>query len=174
MNVKKSLIVALAPALVIAGVGLGQITTTAPREVAGQEQTLAKTNNPSDLARTGDQVYISGGCIRLTADGPKWHENSGHNTIGFDTSVDPVVEADGDLTVRLLNSRPVISLTVVPDETLAVKGVFIGGSGGVGHVTIRMRKTGIDGQLNLANPSHYNQVRGDYSNIWLTVIQAAE
>lgn len=173
MNLKKSFIVALAPALVVAGIGVGQITTTAPREVAGQEQTLAKTNS-SDPARTGDQVYISGGCIRLTANGPKWHENSGHNTIGFDTSVDPVVEPDGDLTVHLLDSRPVVSLTVVPDETLAVKGVFVGGSGGVGHVTIRMRKTGISGQLNLANPSHYNQVRGDYSNLWLTVIQVAE
>jgi hypothetical protein len=172
MNMKKALTAAIVPALIVSSFALGQTVNTEPAATTAgvKERVLAKASS-GDPALAAGEAFISGGCIRLTADGPKWHENEGHNTVGFNTSVDPVIEPDGDLTVQLLESRPVVSLQVVPDETLAVKGVFIGGSGGVGHVTIRMRKTGISGQLDLSNPSHYNQVRGDYSNIWLTVIQ---
>jgi hypothetical protein len=126
---------------------------------------------PSDPPMTGSQVCVSGGAVRLTDDGPQWHENTRHNTVGFDTTVEPEITDDGDILIDLVDTLDVISITIEEDETLSAKGVWAGGSGGVGDVEISMRKTGASNiPLELDQASDYSMVRGDYSNLWVTVL----
>jgi hypothetical protein len=116
-----------------------------------------------------------GGCIRFYNAGPEWHINTAHSTVGFKTSEQPVIEPDGDLTVTINGpTKPVVALMAVPDETLTTKGITAGGSGGVGHVTIRFFHHGLGRQLNLADPADYKLIRGEYSNLWLAVVRLVE
>jgi hypothetical protein len=126
---------------------------------------------PADPPLTGSNLCVSGGAIRLDPGGPVWHENTRHNTVGFDTTVEPQINSDGEIHLSLEQTLDVVSLTVEEDETLSRKGVWAGGSGGVGHVDITMRKYGASNiPLDLNNSSDYNSVRGEYSNLWVTVV----
>ena len=117
---------------------------------------------------------FAGGCIRLTDDGPQWHINTRHTTVGFDTSVEPEITAAGDIYVSLVDTLDIVSLMVNVDETLAEKGVWVGGSGGVSGVTIKMRKNGATNiPLDLNNSSDYASVKGAYSNLWLFLLRVA-
>lgn len=116
-----------------------------------------------------------GGCIRFYNGGPEWHINDAHATVGFNTSTPPVVEDDGDLTISILSpTKPVVALLAVPDETLTTKGITAGGSGGVGHVTIRFFDHHLGRQLNLADSDDYKRIRGQHSNLWIAVTRLVQ
>lgn len=118
-----------------------------------------------------------GGCIRFTETGPKWHINSSHVTVGFDTSQDPTIDSTGRLHVVMTDTRPVVTTTAAADETLTARGIRAGGSGGVSALTIQFWKSGINGAdgtpLNLNNATHYDRISDEFANVWLTVVKYA-
>lgn len=118
---------------------------------------------------------IFGGCMRLYADGPKWHVDTDHHTVGIDPTVDPVIDDTGMLTFHTLVHNPIISGTVQVDETLAARGIFAGGpSNGTYLVRFRLWKAGINGNdavpLDLNNPVHWGRVAGPFNNVWITLL----
>lgn len=159
MNLKKLIV----PFVFATGLVLGGVATGVP-----------DWHGPAkDAPISGEQAAISGGCIRLTANGPRWHENTRHNTVGVDTRVQPTINASGQIEFKLAQTLDVVSLTVVGDETLASKGVWVGGSSGTGNVKITLRKNGGSVPFNLNRSKDYRQVQGDFSNIWFTVVSVA-
>jgi hypothetical protein len=115
-------------------------------------------------------TITGGGCIRLYATGPQWHVNSAHATVAFDTSVAPEVTASGDLWVPLTENLPVVAAIASADETLTMRGITAGISGGVSGCTVRLRKEGV-GRLNLARPDHYALVADNNANLWLMIVR---
>jgi hypothetical protein len=109
---------------------------------------------------------VTGCVIRFTADGPAIHENSTHICNGA-SSVR--VLSNGDLEISQTSGRPIVSLTVEEDETLATRGILAGGTGGIGTTTVRFFDTRTQTQLRADSPV----LRGLYSNIWVTWVQAA-
>jgi len=117
--------------------------------------------------------YPSGGCIRLYDDGPQWHIDPHHNTVGlFDTSHAPRIDSSGFLVIDLVNpdgsgvnTWPVIAMQAGPDETL--RGRHISGGCSNGGPIMRILLVHKDlGALDLTRADHYAIVAGKYSNLW--------
>ena len=109
----------------------------------------------------------AGGCIRFGADGPYWHENDVHVTIGV---LKDTLRIEGkDLCFELdpAHHAPVVGMGTWPDETLASRGIIAGPSGGTRHMRITMHRAG--SRLDLSNPTDYAHIQGDYSNLWFAV-----
>jgi hypothetical protein len=115
---------------------------------------------------TGPAVVVRGGCVRFGAEGPYLHTNDSHQSIGI---VPTLTIVSGMLHVDLDEPLPVVSVVAHPDETLTARGISAGISGGVGFVNVRFHLAG-HGPLYLNQPAHYEKVRGDLSNVWLTVL----
>lgn len=172
MNLNDTLAKIIAPAAIVLALLVGS-TPTAP-ESAPKAAPISTTQESSLSA------LVSGGCIRFTADGPRWHVNTAHHTIGLiDTSVQPFINASGWLEFKLTengqpNPHPIVSMTVASDETLTNAGIFGGASSGTTEVRVRFWKAGVNGadgtHLNLNNPVHYDRISGDTSNVWITLV----
>ena len=113
-----------------------------------------------------------GCCIRFYASGPKFHTNTSHVNLGFD---EVFINDRGDLEVHHEGS-PVVSINPNPDETLALRGITVGASGGAGttHLcfTVPTSNPLRRRRLNLNNADDYDAVQGDTSNLWLTITKA--
>lgn len=144
----------------------------------GAPAPTAAVKAPTGIAQSAvidGAPVIKGGCIRLYADGPKWHVDEDHHTLGIDPTIDPVIDSSGFLTFWTESKAPVVAITPTPDETLVARGISVGGSNGSHLVRLRFYKDGVNGAdgspLDLNNPVHYSRVSGDYSNVWVTIVQ---
>lgn len=115
-------------------------------------------------------IVHSGGCIRFYAEGPVWHINAQHKTVGlFDTSEPPSIDSAGYLIIRFVdengdtNTLPVIDMDPTPDEELTRRGITAGASNGGPYMRILFRKDGV-GALNLN--TDYALLVGATSNLW--------
>jgi hypothetical protein len=115
----------------------------------------------------------SGGCIRLYDDGPEWHIDPHHQTVGlFDISHPPRIDSSGFLVIDLVNpdgsgenTWPVVMMAANPDETLVTRWITGGCSNGGPIMRIRLVHKDL-GPLDLTRPDHYAIVAGKYSNLW--------
>lgn len=117
-------------------------------------------------------TLVSGGCIRLYSNGPEWHINEEHHTVGLvDAAQQPTIDSSGFLVIHLLDvgERAVVSMTAASDETLTKEGISVGCSNGGPINRMRFYKDGV-GPLNLNDPVHWGYVEGIYSNLWITMV----
>lgn len=143
--------------------------------IAAGGHAVAVTTPTPVAALPGDSVLVAGGTIRFTEDGPRWHINTAHRTVGFDTSVEPTIDSSGRLHANILDPHPVITTDAAADESLTANGIRAGISGGVQDVSIQFWKAGVNGadgaKLNLNNEVHYDRISCDLCNVWFTVLQ---
>lgn len=118
------------------------------------------------------KAKVLGCCIRFYESGPKFHTNTSHVNLGFDKVF---INARGDLEVHH-DGASVVSINPSPDETLALRGITVGGSGGAGttHLvfTVPTSNPLKRRRLDLNDQWDYNLVQGETSNLWLTITQA--
>lgn len=112
---------------------LGSLFGTAITIVAGPAP--AESATTVDTITTGCVIRFDDASWNRTRVYPRIHANSTHINTGC-TGV--TVTAAGDLRIGQTQSQPIVSLSVDPDETLARKGIVLGGSGGSGHTTVVM------------------------------------
>lgn len=117
---------------------------------------------------------FKGGCMRLYADGPKWHVDSDHHIEGIDPTIDPTIDSSGFLNFWTIEKHPIFSGTVQVDESLAGRSIRAGGpSNGTHLVRIQLMKAdpagGMDIPLDLNNPVHWSRVAGPTCNLWITL-----
>lgn len=112
--------------------------------------------------------YTVGGCVvrfEPRTGRPKVHSNRAHYCAGVrKVSVD---RRTGLLEIELMQSRPIVSFYVEPDETLTERGVTAGGSGGVNRILVRFYDTKTDRPLNLNLATDRRRIAGPTSNIWV-------
>ena len=125
---------------------------------------------PASDTVVADGPQTLGGCIRLYATGPEWHVDADHWIEGIDPTVDPVIDSSGFLTFHTIEKNAVVSISPSPDETLTARGISVGGSNGSYLVRLRFYKEGV-GPLNLNNPAHWDYIEGEFSNLWIIVVQ---
>jgi len=110
---------------------------------------------------------MNGGVIRLDpTKGVYIHVNDSHHSVGIENAY--IHKTNGSLVIVKDNKNPVVTTTVLPDETLAEKGITLGLSGGGKVSHIFFYKDGK--QLKLHWPSHYKQVASATSNVWFTSV----
>jgi hypothetical protein len=144
--------------------------------LVGAPAPAASQKAPAEVAATaavaGNPV-VKGGCIRLYPDGPKWHVDTDHHTLGIDPTIDPVIDASGLLTFWTEEKAPVVSIVPSPDESLTARGIDVGGSNGSHLVRLQFYKDGTNGSngtpLDLNNEIHYDRVSGPYVNVWVLI-----
>lgn len=111
-------------------------------------------------------VTLTAAIIRLGEDGPYIYHNSAHAAVNVD---DVEINRGGDLELRTIQAvGPVVTTGCDADETLVLRGVAAGVSGGVGLSLIRLADE--TGRLNLNRADHYRRVAGRYSNLWFYTI----
>jgi len=172
MNKIKKFLIVLIGLGVVLGTGISGATLT-----GGPAPMVTRPATPVP----SDDLIISGGCIRFTENGPRWHINDNHETIGLiDTSTEPFINDDGFLEFNLTETgvNQVVSMTMSPDETMAARGLMAGASGGVSSVRVRLSKPSMTAgewsPLNLNLPVHYSRVEGENSNLWITLVHRVD
>lgn len=114
-----------------------------------------------------EKVEINGGVIRLDPKkGVYLLTDSSHHSIGIEKVY--INKKTGALVVEQDEKKPVVTTSVVPDETLSGMGVTVGLSGGGKTSQLIFYKNGK--RLKLHYPSHYKQIATITSNIWFTSI----
>lgn len=115
---------------------------------------------------TPEQTETIGCVVRFYEDGPALHQNGSHPCLGA-TGV--WVHQNGSLVVDHDRCAPVVSASVLADETLGPRGIYGGVSGGVcdSHIIFTNMRTGA--KLDLNKPVDYAQLVGAYSNAWWSV-----
>ena len=113
-------------------------------------------------ADAGD-VKISGCVIRLYTSGPEVHSNAAHSCLGV-TSVG--VNSAGDLRIVHLPGGPIIACIAAIDETLAVRGIITGCSGGSGVTVVRFYDVDSHKRVGVQSTA----VASSASNVWMTWI----
>lgn len=135
--------------------------------IAYQPQPVPETT----VLENGPQTL--GGCIRLYGSGPEWHVDNDHWIAGIDPTVNPVIDSSGFLTFKTIEKNAIVSISPSPDETLTARGISVGGSNGSQLVRLRFYKEGV-GPLNLKNAKHWSYVQGEFSNLWILIVQDGE
>lgn len=105
--------------------------------------------------------------------GPTIHENSTHSLAGGDVEVS--ITEEGLLALEIHDLPPGVAigfLGFTPDESLSVRGVEFGPSGGNRMTRITVSISAPDEPngrkvLNLKAPAHYEKIAGEYSNVWI-------
>lgn len=119
----------------------------------------------------GRGVVHRGGVIRFYDAGPALHLNGTHQSVGIIPSSVKVSQY-GDLQFNLDVPLPVVTVNVTEDETLTVRRIKGGLSGGGGLCVVRFfdDKLGAAGtRLNLRRADHYRRIAGATSNVWVGV-----
>lgn len=106
-----------------------------------------------------------GACIRLYPDGPALHVNDAHSACGVTGAH---IGDDGYLWITHAQSRPVVAIVPVPDETLTARGITAGASGGTNYSRVLLAEHGV--ALDLRDPADYAKVAGSFSNLWYFVL----
>lgn len=109
----------------------------------------------------GSDVSVSGGAIRLLHTGPVVLDGPSHHAAGI-TSVE--INSSGDLEIRHDPGGVIISITAAIDETLALRGILAGASGGAGRTVVRLYSTKTGGHVRADGP----EATGWASNLWMT------
>lgn len=127
---------------------------------------------PADQA---NPIIIRGCVIRYdTTDAvghtaPRFHANSVHYCVGFDTVAAQFTSGATKVTTSLPepngNSEAVVAITVEEDETFAERGIQCGPSGATRTFYIYCWDR--DGELVKA---HSSEILGPAANLWVTVI----
>jgi len=153
----------VASVLVTLGLLVGGPAPAASQKPPAEVTAAAVVGNP----------VVKGGCIRLYADGPRWHVDTDHHTLGIDPTIDPVIDSSGLLTFWTEEKAPVVAIVPAPDESLTARGIDVGGSNGSHLVRLQFYKDGTNGSngtpLDLNNPVHYDRVSGPYVNVWVLI-----
>lgn len=170
MNPTKKFLSLVAAVGLVLGIGAGGATLVERVDTAPVQAAV--------FAQEED-VIVSGAVIRFGENGPYYHLNENHSAIGLiDTTVQPFINASGWLEITLKDvpgTKSVASITFASDETLTARGVICGGSGGVNEIRFRCSKPsesnpGTQVPLNLNLAGHYDNLEGDNSNGWITVV----
>lgn len=116
-------------------------------------------------------LVIRGACIRLEEDGCRIHANDAHINVGIRTV--QVSESSGDLVLYMDGEGPVVTATVVGDETIhGERGIVMGIRRGTSTLSVRFYDTASGRRLNLADRSDYLLVAGPASNVWVHFVGA--
>lgn len=124
----------------------------------------------TDLSK-GPGIIPRGGCIRFDPSGvPYLHVNSAHIAMGI-LKDSVCINDSGDLEFQLDVSLPVVRVWTVADETLTMRGITGGLSGGAKLCTVRFRQDGmgLNSKLWLTNEEHYDKIEGEYANLWFGI-----
>ncbi|MGD7788539.1 hypothetical protein ACQCX2_09470 [Propionibacteriaceae bacterium Y1700] len=125
----------------------------------------AAAENYMRPADSENPIAVAGCVIRFderegTKTIPRIHANQSHMCVGV---TDVEVNEDGDLVVNSDKQGAIVSLVVSPDETMSKMGLSCGGSGGIGHTTVRCYdRTGK--HVRADGPDIYNP----WGNLWLS------
>ncbi|MBD5830696.1 hypothetical protein [Janibacter melonis] len=135
---------------------------------------IAGTDPVTNPARLGNESLSFGGCaVRFdTKDGsPRIHTNSSHYCVGVREIY--ISQANGRLSVRLVDRQPVIALSAVPDETLAgARGIMVGPSGGTSGIEYQFYDTKLGRPLDLRKLADRKRIKGSTSNLWISWVRA--
>ncbi|MGH3386033.1 MAG: hypothetical protein ACRDO1_15770 [Nocardioidaceae bacterium] len=152
----------VAGVLVPVGVVVAVPAESAPPVTAVPPDAVRSAPPPAEEQPTaGDQVVTSGCAIRLGQQ-PRLHANATHACTGF-RSVR--YNEQGWLVIKHDLSLPVISISVSPDETLVLRCIIAGGSGGGAATLIRFVNACTGKPVDARDP----YLHGPLSNVWVTI-----